>query len=515
VKSSEKIRDLERVYINLDEFSDKPWVLTGPQEQKVLDKIKDAGEPVNKISQQILQGMKSGDNAVLFVEVLNWDETVQICSPANNKKYEVESELIEPIVLGDGIGRYEPPRTDLGVIYPYDQNAGQTTIIPEDQLEEHYPLTYAYLSDFRERLTDRRSEHMRYEKWYALNRPRTKCFFESPKIIVPDICQQSEFTIDDRGEYYIGNTGYGIVPTDNTGSVRRFLLAVLNSSTTWFYIYQTSTVLENDFRRFLASYLGPLPIPQPDLNYDPSDDGGDEEALAEEFRLNDHVSKAEKPGAILSVLAGELTELHADRSSLNLSLLDHLGNYDEDGPTITETGFTQPPKGVANSILQETTETRGPLRIGEVTIEHEISNSVTIRLTARYKPENEDEYEVDQYGYTETDPLPALRITDLSETEADLIEAFVPVAVDKAGGFANFRENATKTNSLIDRLKALTLPDPNDVSDGLKSYQRTKARAKELDERVERTDQLIDQIVYELYGLTDEEIEIVEEAAGQ
>jgi hypothetical protein len=265
----------------------------------------------------------------------------------------------------------------------------------------------------------------------------------------------------------------------------------------------------------LASYLGPLPIPQPDLNYDPSDDGGDEEALAEEFRLNDHVSKAEKPGAILSVLAGELTELHADRSSLNLSLLDHLGNYDEDGPTITETGFTQPPKGVANSILQETTETRDPLRIGEVTIEHEISNSVTIRLTARYKPENEDAYEVDQYGYTETDPLPALRITDLSETEADLIEAFVPVAVDKAGGFANFRENATKTNSLIDRLKALTLPDPNDVSDGLKSYQRTKARAKELDERVERTDQLIDQIVYELYGLTDEEIEIVEEAAGQ
>lgn len=42
-----------------------------------------------------------------------------------------------------------------------------------------------------------------------------------------------------------------------------------------------------------------------------------------------------------------------------------------------------------------------------------------------------------------------------------------------------------------------------------------KARAKELDERVEHTDQLIDEIVYELHGLTDEEIEIVEEAAGQ
>jgi len=30
-----------------------------------------------------------------------------------------------------------------------------------------------------------------------------------------------------------------------------------------------------------------------------------------------------------------------------------------------------------------------------------------------------------------------------------------------------------------------------------------------------RTDTLIDEVVYELYGLTDEEIEIVEEAVGE
>jgi type II restriction/modification system DNA methylase subunit YeeA len=39
-------------------------------------------------------------------------------------------------------------------------------------------------------------------------------------------------------------------------------------------------------------------------------------------------------------------------------------------------------------------------------------------------------------------------------------------------------------------------------------------RAAELDEKIERTDDLIDEIVYELYGLTDEEIEIVEETVG-
>ena len=141
-------------------------------------------------------------------------------------------------------------------------------------------------------------------------------------------------------------------------------------------------------------------------------------------------------------------------------------------------------------------------------------------MTARYKPSEDDavdesEFEVDQWGYTETDPQAALRITDLTETEADLIEAFVPVAVDEAGGFAGFRETATKTNSLVDRLRKLTLPRVADVEDGLAGYLQTVERAEELDAKIESTDALIDEIVYELYGLTDEEIEIVEEAVGQ
>jgi type II restriction/modification system DNA methylase subunit YeeA len=40
-------------------------------------------------------------------------------------------------------------------------------------------------------------------------------------------------------------------------------------------------------------------------------------------------------------------------------------------------------------------------------------------------------------------------------------------------------------------------------------------RAEELDEQIERTDALIDETVYELYGLTDEEIEIVEGAVEE
>jgi type II restriction/modification system DNA methylase subunit YeeA len=137
---------------------------------------------------------------------------------------------------------------------------------------------------------------------------------------------------------------------------------------------------------------------------------------------------------------------------------------------------------------------------------------MAVYLTARCKPADEDDYETDRWDYAETDPLPALRITDLSEMEADLIKAFVPAAVGKAKGFTGFRETATKTNSLVDRLEKLTLPVVFDIESGLGRYIETRERAAALNEKIERTDRLIDEIVYEFYGLTDKEIEIVENA---
>ena len=52
------------------------------------------------------------------------------------------------------------------------------------------------------------------------------------------------------------------------------------------------------------------------------------------------------------------------------------------------------------------------------------------------------------------------------------------------------------------------------MRDGLDTSREQVERAAELDEQIERTDELIDEIVYDLYDLTDEEIAIVEATVG-
>lgn len=87
---------------------------------------------------------------------------------------------------------------------------------------------------------------------------------------------------------------------------------------------------------------------------------------------------------------------------------------------------------------------------------------------------------------------------------SEILRTSIPVAVDEAGGFAEFRETATKTTSLGDRLCKLTLPRVADVESGLESYVETQERADVLEEKIEWTEELIDEIVYKLYGLIDE-----------
>jgi len=512
VASASELRERPKVDLDISDFGPEPWVLTGPKEQRVLDILESKSVELGTLTEYLSEGIVSGDNDVLFVNVEEWeDDQVRVHSTANKEEYILENELVHPIIRGDDINRYEPPRTDLAVIYPYEHTRGDQRPIPESRLESEYPRIHDYLNDFRERLENRGSDDMEYRTWYALWRPREKALWDSEKLLIPDICEESEFTTDDEGGVYVPNSGYGIVPENNTKYVRSLLMATLNSTPAWFYIYLTSPVLEGDFRHTLASYLSPIPIPEPEPKGDIETEKFDN--LVDEYIKTGKNPVVDSPTAFLSFLGRLMLELHRDRGDLNLNLLDYIQPY-SDGSSLTDIGIYQPPEGVGDTKLTATKEDYGNIRVGTVMCEREDESTVVTHATARYKPEDEDAYETDQWGYTETEPMPAMRLTDLSETEADLVEAFVPVAVEKADGFAGFRETATKTNSLVDRLEAITLPDPDDVADDLQRYREAVERAAELDEKIQRTDELIDEIVYDLYGLTDEEIEIVEEAVA-
>jgi len=454
----------------LGEGDDK-WTLVGEKERGVINTIEQSGTALGDLADEIFVGVQTSANDVFVLqdcEVRNG--LVTGYSRAHNDTVTVEVGLTHRYVDGKDVSRYLPPETTSRVIYPYDDNGD---ILLENVFEEKYPKTYDYVLNNKPELSERGGEDQEFETWYAHWCPRNPGRFERTKIVFGQIVKQGEVTYDSEGDLYYSNMVYS--PSLPSEMDPYPVVGILNSTLVWYYITRTSNVLRGGYYRYTKDYVKSIGVPVD--------------------RISDTLSEEVK----------KLIQYRSNRNTLNLNLLNYLGNY-SDGPDLPDISLFQP---TSENILDATTKEYEKLQVERARTKRN-GTTVTIEATARYKPEDEDEYETDTYGYTETEFFEAFTLTDLSENEAALVEAFVPVAVDDEIG--GFRDNATKTNSLIDRLKAITLPDPDDVADDLKRYIETKERADELDEKIEKTDRLIDEIVYDLYDLTDEEIEIVEEA---
>jgi hypothetical protein len=453
--------ELHSYQIENDDLGKDPWDVIPADVALVVDSIPEEFESLGDATQFISKGIDtSADNVFYF-------------SKDDRENSDIEDEMFRPLLKGEDIDRYQPPRTGRSVLFPYDGD----DVIPPKQMEEQYPNAWEYLQSNREQLESRTYLVKSGYRWYEFWRKREEKIYSNDKILCPEIAKENEFTLDRGNEPNYFNTKVRSTKvTEEFSLTQRQLLGILNSSLIEFIYRGISPPKRGGYRSYLTSFLTNLLVPPtaPD-------------------ELGEEVAK--------------ILDAKDQLNRLNLSLLDYLGNYAE-GPTLPDIGLYQP---TGESILDKTTEDYEKLQIERARTTRE-GGRVTIEATARYKPENDDEYETDTYGYTETEFHEAFTLADLSETEAALIEAFVPVAVaEEIGGF---RDNATKTNSLVDRLQAMTLPDPEATADDLERYRETKERAAELDAKIETTDRLIDEIVYDLYGLSEDEIEIVEEAVN-
>ncbi len=487
----------ERMYAYDEEIGNMgsdPWVFALPGEREILDKI-ESHPDLGSITDEIFQGIITGADPIYILEVCeDKGDTVRLFSKDQEEIVELEKDILNPLLRGKDMSKWTVSRCDQRVIFPYITNPseGQYSLISEEVMRKSYPKTWEYLTQNRQRLINRSG--VNGEGWWQYGRPQNLDKFEADKLMTQVLAAESSFALDEQGEYVFvggGNAGgYGVVLSPDVNLEHKSLLPVLNSNLLEWTLQKESSQFQGGYYSYARRFIEKLPVCVKQLQQDTN-------------------KGTESVSDVLIGHTEDLLDNVDQRRRLNTDLLDYI-NSDVISESITNIGLLQPASQSSQKLEKDTGDFPS-LRIGSAHINRESPNTVLIKATARYKPDDEDAHETDQWGYTETEYLPAFRITDLTEREADLIEHFVPVAVDEAGGFANFRETATKTNSLIDRLKAIELPDVDDVADDLENYLRTKERAEELDEQIEHTDQLIDEIVYELYGLTEEEIEIVEE----
>lgn len=384
------------------------------------------------------------------------------------------------------------------------------------------------------------SEYVIYNKDDFYN-PMFEELFENPKIVFRKISGRGLMAVAEEENYYCFSTLIPCVNIQNVTHVERsgipeptieselyediyYPLALVNSRLLeWYY----STNLSDELS-VVPDHIKDLPIAKiSDISNSRKNDSYHEisnkiDEFVEEGVNNEIVDRCAEEiddgnesvvHDAISDLARMLTKYYQRYEQLNTSFDEYLGAYSET-EKLSNIGLCQPANTQKDDIIRETTKEKDGLQSNDARVKRLSANSVEIQLRARFKPENQNSNELDQWGYTKTDYIPAIQILDVSEIQADLIEAFVPMAVEKGEGYANYRGNATKTISLIDRLMDIRLPIPRDVETGLNNYLKVRDERIKLDQYITRADDLVNLLIYELYHLNQEEIEIIESAVS-
>ncbi|WP_435317642.1 Eco57I restriction-modification methylase domain-containing protein [Haloarchaeobius sp. TZWSO28] len=486
------------VDLDVNTLSKHPWNLIDETTLQIKQKMDSLGWPLGN-HYDIVQSMQTGFNEGLVVD----QETIQ--------EYNLEQDLLRKLAKTKNIRRY------------LIKDLGEYVLWTEVEDIDMYPNTKAYLQQYRDDLEDRYDIKARNANWWQISNPRNEELFDrdEPRILTPFMSTSNKFSIDTEKRFNDGGDVRALFEKNSANVSMRYVLAILNSALGEFYHKNTAKLKRDGYYEYYGNALENFPVYQISV-------GGDEVNAADEAKaqykdylngdsdsvawVEDNADELAEHDAVihelLTLFSEQMRELREQRFDLNLHLLDYLGSYN-DGASLKDIDGYEPPSGVGDSILTETTETKANLRVGSVKVEAE-GPHLLVLVSARYKPQDPDQYETDRWGYTETDHIPAMRFKGLDSKSHALIREFVEYAVNEEDdGFADFRSSATKNNSLVDRLEELTLPAMGDVRSGLSRYLDTADEANRLETQINKTDELINRIVFSLYELDDPEIQKV------
>jgi type II restriction/modification system DNA methylase subunit YeeA len=511
VAESDGIIEDSYTEIEYSNMSEDTWSLSkySGELYHVSDRLKSSDEFIDAQDafEHISKGIDPGGSTEIFV-----------ITKEEAKSKGLEKELVEPVIPGDDIDRWQID-SDKVIIFPYTQEGDEYQVIPEPELEG--TEVYSYLNNHRQTLSSREYVIDAGKEWYELWNQRQPETQDTEKLVICNMSKRNRFAYDDEDRKTL-HTTYSLIPDEALPYKNLYLLSLMNSKLLTAIFSIQSTEVRGGYYRYNRMYLKDLPIREIDFTTPDSERSSRVSSLLDDYEeyLSDdapapHPDEDDIAHDFLAELAERMTEYKEEHVALNLSLLDYLGISTDDGLDGDTLGdLYMPPAGLADSTVAKTAEELEGLRVEGVGFEED-GTRLVMSVGISYKPDEDDPRETDRWGRLaeeEFETYEAMVFTGLSDEKETLVRNFVPVAVDEAGGFAGFRQSATQTIRLIDRLEDLTLPDVGATRDGLERYIDVKERADELDEKIEKTDALIDEIVYDLYGLTDEEIEIVEDS---
>jgi methylase of polypeptide subunit release factors len=238
-------------FLSISPKKDESWTIASEIEQSIKAKIERTGKPLKDWDVQIYRGILTGYNEAFIIDGKKKDELV-----AQDPK---SAEIIKPILRGRDIKRYKAEFADLWLIATF----------PALKLNiDDYPAVRDYLKSFGKRLHQTGEEFIDVNGQKAKTRKKTgnKWFetqdqiayyeeFEKEKIVWGNLCTERQYSLAQPSILINAPS-----PFINSGS--KYLLSVLNSKISDFYILKLGVKRDGGFFEYKPMFVEQFPVPE-------------------------------------------------------------------------------------------------------------------------------------------------------------------------------------------------------------------------------------------------------------
>ena len=234
----------------------EPWVMANKEEYDWITKINNLSKGRIEDYATVKVGVKTTADKV-FIQS-NWDSLDEDLIP--------EDDLLYPLVSSENAKKWRVDVTNIDkeILYPHTVKDGKRVTVDLND----YPKSKNYLESHRSKLEGRKYVIKAKRKWFEIWVPHDPNSWKEPKIIFPDISEDTRFFYDEEGVIVDGNC-YWIIPKKNVNSDILFLiLGIANSKLmSKYHDIAFQNKLYSGRRRYLTQYVKNYPLPDPSSIY--------------------------------------------------------------------------------------------------------------------------------------------------------------------------------------------------------------------------------------------------------
>jgi hypothetical protein len=240
-----------------------PWNLNPGDESRFLENIRKRSTLLGDIPGIIVgfRGIETGADQLFQFERIGSGRYLFAKGDNRLEEFELEDEIMKPLVSGPQAGRYTYPTTSTYVLFPFVIETNKPRLWTANEMSKQFPLAWKYLKSKERDLRNRENGYMdRDDGWWGYNRPMNLEKQGKPKLGIAQTVISMEVFYDNTGVVFFNNVRVGGIMVGDDESAW-FLLGVLNSSVVDFVFKRIAKSKEGGYFEANKQFLMPLPIP--------------------------------------------------------------------------------------------------------------------------------------------------------------------------------------------------------------------------------------------------------------